>query len=155
MNRVVVLQTCTRMFGGKCSVCPTQLNSILLMTIKVGFCWGVELNLRKFWSPLILSWVCLLDSTPLYPAHDYKGLLVIIYANSALLIPHCILRADLHHSWRGEAAQPTSDEAKGRVHRADGRPRSSLSQEDWWEPACQYGMWTAGPPWEDEGLGVT
>ena len=32
-----------------------------------------------------------------------------------LLIPHCILRADLHHGWGGEATQPTSDEAEGGV----------------------------------------
>ena len=88
----------------------------------------------------------MLDSTPLYPAHDYKGLLVIIYANSALLIPHCILRADLHHGWGGEAAQPTSDEAEGGVHLADGRPRPPLPQEDRREPAGQHGVRTAGPP---------
>ena len=63
-----------------------------------------------------------------------------------LLIPHCILRADLHHGWRGEAAQPTSDEAEGGVHLADGRPRPPLPQEDRREPASQHGVWTAGPP---------
>ena len=63
-----------------------------------------------------------------------------------MLIPNCLLRADMHHSWRGEAAQPTSDEAKGRVHHADGQPRPPLPQEDRREPAGQHGVWPAGPP---------
>ena len=62
------------------------------------------------------------------------------------MLIHCILRADLHHGWRGEAAQPTSDEAKGGVHRSDGRPWSPLSQEDRREPACQHGVRVAGTP---------
>ena len=143
MNREVVLPIFTRMFGGKCSVCQTQPSSILLTTIRVCL---------LYFCSFLLCWVkqeyFKSDLTQLCP--DCEILFVLF-----LLILHCILRADLHHSWRGEAAQPSSDEAKGRVHRLDGRPWSPLSQEDWWEPACQHGVRTARPSWEDEGLGVT
>ena len=86
-----------------------------------------------------MSLACRVKSV--WAALNYMGLFGLV-----LLIPHCILRADLHHGWRGEAAQPTSDEAEGGVHLADGRPRPPLPQEDRREPAGQHGVRTAGPP---------